>query len=189
MARPSSYKKELFATLKNKEIKCVYVFMDGNTPIYIGKTKNTKKRFQPYSSCKSHNIKLNDWLISKGGLFDVVFYESDNIDILEIELIKKHKRTLFNISHGGDINWIIQSRENKPWIAGRGIMSPISSILRKISDKHKKDKINLWLRSISDEERCVAEIQFFNMTPARNTRWLELTRQKMINYLSDCVNG
>ena len=182
MARPSKYD---FKEARKLTGHCVYVFLDCGEPVYIGKTKNIRKRFEPYAYLKCHNEKLNLWLSKKSGNFEVLIYRADDIDALEKSLISKHKSTLFNISDGSENCWFTQNANQKPWVAGRGILSPISDALRRMADDDKKQAIISWLKSVSDLDRCVAEIQTAAMLHYRYKRWAELTRDKMLVALGD----
>ena len=177
MARPTKYQ---FKDAANLPIKCVYVFLDNGIPVYVGKTLNAKKRFEPYRLHACHNQKLNGWLKEKSGDFTVEIYQPENIDSFEVDLIKLNKPTLFNISHGNETDWYLQNRKQKPWVAGRGILSPISEMLRCSDSKERKDAIRKYLNSMSDKERCRHEIGLAMLKPATFKRWLDLTTDKMI---------
>ena len=177
MARPTKYKFNEAAKLT---IKCVYVFLDNGIPVYVGKTVNARKRFEPYRLLCCHNQKLNDWLKEKSGDFIVEIYQPEDINSFETQLIKTNKSTLFNISHGNEADWYLQNRNQKPWVAGRGILSPISEMLRKSKDKERKGVINKFLRGMTDQDRCREEIGLAMEKPMMFKRWLDLTSHKMI---------
>ena len=164
---------------------CVYIFMDGSTPVYVGKTANIRKRFEPYKYGGCHNVALNDWLIIKNNEFRVEIIRCENIDEVEVNLISRHKKSLFNISNGREADWYKQSRDKKPWIAGVGILSPISSVIRKMEDGNKKRIIKEWLSTLSDKQRCVEEISLAMVLPIRNKRWLSLVSGKLVA----CMEG
>lgn len=177
MARPSKYTYKQAAKLSGA---CVYVFLGETGPVYVGKTTNIRRRFEPYTAGKCHNVALSKWLQQMAGEFDVLIYRAADIDSLECELIAKHKAGLFNLSNGKENDWYTQNAEQKPWVAGRGILSPISDALRKMGDGDKKSAITSWLGSLSDSGRCVAEVQTAALVPLRYRRWLDLTQSKLI---------
>lgn len=177
MARPTKYK---FNEARKMDIECVYIFLDENKPIYVGKTRNMKRRFQPYFSKKSHNEKLNIWLQKKNHDFIVEVYTSNDIGKLEKKLIEKHKHMLFNISNGCENDWYLQNKEQKPWVAGRGILSPISQTLREMKSSKKKESISLWVKKLSDKQRSLEEVSLAMLNPKKHSKWLDLTSDKLI---------
>jgi len=177
VGRPTKYK---FLDAAKLTIKCVYVFFDGDTPVYVGKTKNMKERFEPYRLLSCHNERLNNWLRSKKSDFYVDVYLVDCIDDLEVSLIKSNKETLFNISNGCEADWFLQNSNQKPWVAGTGILSPISDVIRATKCKDRKQLIKRWLDTLSDKQRCVEEVSIAMMVPMRHKRWLDLTAKKLI---------
>lgn len=168
-----------------KGISCVYIFMDENTPVYIGKTVNSKRRFESYVSAKSHNEKLNDFIRNNKNKKIVKLIECENPEILESELIKKYSPTLFNIKGGVNRDWKTQSKGKKPWVAGTGINCPTSIVIRSIEGKDQKDKVKNYLKSLSDVERCLIEIEYAMKIQYKNSvkKWLSITSGKMIGFL------
>ena len=174
-----------FLSLCGLSIKCVYVFLDGETPVYIGKTSNTKKRFEPYKYFYCHNVKLNNWLTANNLDFNVIVYLCDDIDTLEKTLIKKHKDTLFNISNGNEADWFLQSSNSLPWVAGRGILSPSSYLLSKSKDSERKAVIKQWTSNLPAVERCTIEVWIAMQYPMKFTRWLDITSDRLIARMED----
>lgn len=172
-----------FETARKLSKPCVYAFMDGDTPVYIGKTKDPSSRFESYQARKCHNMALSDWLKSRSNEFSVRIYYALDIHSLEKTLIKAHKKTLFNMTDGDEAKWFIQSREQSPWVAGRGILSPISEFLRKWPRDEVKDAVKAWLESSTTKERCLAEIEVAMAQPMRHHKWLAITTPKMLAVL------
>lgn len=173
---------------KRKGISCVYGFFDGDVPVYFGKTINSKRRFECYSSAKCHNASLNNFISKNRSKKIVKILECKQEDLLNIEtyLIESNFDSLFNISKNKAPSWIDQNKTKKPWIAKAGILCPTSVLLRSLSDENLKEKIRSHLKTLSDKERCMVEIEqarFSKFTEERFSSWLDFVSPRMIECL------
>ena len=170
---------------KRVGVSCVYAFMDGDTPIYIGKKKNTKRRFESYISARSHNQALNDFISNNKEKAIVSILECENPERIESELIAKHSSTLVNIKQGSNRDWKKQSELTKPWVAGTGINCPTSIAMRAIKCKEKKLKVSEFLKSMSDHDRCLIEVEFAMKMDGKESvnKWISIVSGKMVNFL------
>ena len=178
----AKYKPKRMGVTEAKKlgVKCVYVMLDGNLPVYVGKTNNTNKRFESYLSGSCHNVALSEWINLKGRIFDVEIYECDNISELEVFLIRKHKDSLFNISNGKEADWYKQSSNKKPWVAGTGIFCPSTMISKMTKSSKKKSTIKSFIGKLTDKERCSLEVELAIKLGERCDKWLSITSDKLI---------
>lgn len=166
-------------------ISCVYVFFDGETPVYVGKTVNSKRRFEPYLSASCHNEMLNEFIAGNRSLPIVRYIETDDIHNLERFLINKYKPTLFNIQGGGVTDWKVQSVNKKPWKAGAGIKCPSGIAISKVNSLAEKNEIKKAISSMTDTQRCLFEVGMAQdmINDASVNRWLDVVTPKMTSFL------
>jgi len=138
----------------------VYAFGSKKTGklVYVGKTSNHAKRFDAYRSPNwCHNTKLKTWLLNnKDDVFiSILHHGKDGLDEAEKKHIAENEG-LFNIMSGGDQSW--RNHVKKPWMAGIGVHCPSTIAISKLKTQDEKAKFLEFVRSLSDIERCVFEI-------------------------------
>ncbi len=185
-------KGSLNASFVNKP--CIYAILDVNDiPVYVGKSKNLRKRIDVYfypNSC--HNSLLRDFLLSNDLVIKVLEYNPPNLNAAEKFWIKKHKKTLLNLVGGGDQNWRHHTR--KPWMANQSVKCPSDMLLRHLKNRKLKgyegikkdiDKIR---GAMNTKERATYEVMLAkNNYPAFMKpieKWLNYTEDRLVEALS-----
>ena len=160
-----------------------------NQIVYVGATRNPKRRFAFYRSNKScHNDRLSKWLTKNDCFVHVLHKGLDGLFQAERREIKS-RSGLFNLICGGEQNW--RDHAQKPWMGGTGILCPSAVILRNLKmtnnpchGAYKK----IWTArsaSMTDSERTIAEIQLAMKLPQCNRikKWLQVSSDRMIKHL------
>lgn len=197
--RPTSYKpsynKQAEKLCLKQAIKisepCVYMISDMNDKIvYIGKTKNPKRRFQNYKYKTCHNILLNNWLKENEPYFVVIKLPENRLNEVEKELIKKHKEYIFNKIAGGEYPWVRDLE--KPWCAGH-IKSPSALLLQRLQNNkfkhHLISETKKIIKDMNNKQRCMFELEvakdYYEKYQHSIEKWLNITECKMI----ECIEG
>lgn len=178
----------------------VYGLLDcrDSVVVYIGKTKNPKKRFEIYRNIKNcHNKLLKEWLKKTGSYVRFVVLEDNPQDILVAEsaLIKQHKDQLLN-QVIDDV--VIYGTGGMPWQAKTGVHCPSSVLIRKLMTpcrysgykgkiKAKVDKIKKARDRMTVQQRVNFEVdlamKFWDSNKEEFERWIKLVGEKLITVL------
>jgi len=169
----------------------VYGLMgDDQKIVYVGATKNPKRRFAYYRTTKNcHNKKLQQWLKRQKSVYVQILHKGLN-GLFEAEKAEIKNRTgLFNMIAGGDQAW--RENSDKPWMAGTGVLCPSSIGLRMLAMSGIGDheiyakQVRQLKSAMNDEERIVYKINIAKKMPHNNRvkKWLSLASKKMLSYL------
>lgn len=177
---------------------CIYAICDTNDiPIYVGKSKNLRKRIEPYlypESC--HNSLLRAFLLSNDLIVKVLEYNPQDINTAEKFWIKKHKKTLLNLVGGGDQNWRHHTR--KPWMANQSIKCPSDMLLRYLKNRERKGyndikkDIDEKRNSMDTKGRATYEVMLAKTNYSRFAKpiekWLSYTETRLIEALNETAS-
>lgn len=121
----------------------VYAIVDGRTdaPVYIGKTKNLRRRLDAYRNPhRCHNKALADWLVTNADNWRVDVLSSDPLTLDEVERreIAAKRPQLFNMVHGGQQSW--RRFQRRPWTGRPGILCP-STIMARLATVNQPSRV------------------------------------------------
>ena len=173
---------------------CIYFIKDvqGNV-VYIGKTKNPKKRFEIYKYKISHNRVMNTWLQENNPIFDLLICEESELNKLEISYIHQYKDTnIFNKIAGGEYPWLLD--EELPWSAGH-VKTPSAIVLTHLRNrnynKEDLDKVRKTISKMNHKERCCFEVSIakdnYEHLSFHNhmEKWLSIVEPKLTKFLME----
>jgi hypothetical protein len=173
----------------------IYAICDEITDnvVYIGQTKNPKKRANNYlypNSC--HNVGLKKWLTTNGWYFKILEKNPPDLNGAEKKWIAEYKESLLNLNHGGEWNW--REHNRLPWMAGKMVLCPSDLLLTTLRNhkypnysKIKEDLTNI-RKTMTVKERVVFEVglamDWYDTRKELIDKWLSYTQERLVLCLS-----
>lgn len=171
----------------------IYGIFDARTgyPVYIGKTRNLRKRVECYRNPKQcHNKALARWLTDNAEYAICAVVESAPADLCAAERkwIERFKDRLFNLTNGSENNW---RHSSLPWMAGTGIKCPSDLLIAGLSSRRSHrdtvEAVKSLRNAMSLADRCRFEIALamdhYGRYRLDIERWLSVCQAKLIGTL------
>lgn len=176
----------------------IYGIFDVRTglPVYIGKTRNLRKRVECYRNPKQcHNKALARWLTDNMEHAVCVVVESGPTDpcAAERKWIERFEDRLFNLTNGSESNW---RHASLPWMAGTGIKCPSDLLIARLSARRRDrgiiEQVKSLRKGMSLVDRCRFEVavamDHYGRYRTEIDRWLAVCQAKLVGTLeaSEC---
>lgn len=202
--KPAKGKPLPIAAAKRIATPVVYGLCDlrDGVVVYVGQAVNPHKRFEAYRGARSHNERLNAWLVESGRQLGFYVLDESPANLNEAERCRIAEfDNLFNVSMGGVEAWMRHTPQ--PWMAGTGVGYPSAILLQHLARDSSYELPAGYVQTIKDarsrmgiKERCLFEVDLCreilmkrSIWRDRAERWLAVTEAKMLAALEGSSNG